>query len=948
MSKLRLFQRFPYLRKPLFLFSAVVLGCQLVIHPSMASSSQRSSSDLPPTCLGKAEESNDGHRRLALIVGVGKYKKEEMNLQGPPNDARNIYELLTRETGEGGYGFPKENICMLLDGQATTEGFKNAFEQGLIDRVQSKEDVALFFYAGHGSQVRDCNGDEPDEWDETFVFHDARSGGVKDFTDDEFNGLLARLHKKTRNITVILDSCNSGTGTRGGDIVERKQPPGDQLTCPAGTEETGGDGGGEWLPEAFPGVVILTAASDGTSAIERKYKGEKGDDVFRGVFTDALITALGRVDNDPLTYAKIARQIPPKVLAKSQQIPYFHGDLGKPVFGNTGRTQPLGWDVTGVNGKKLTISGPTLPGFGPGAELRVYDDTATGADTNDPAKLKAAIVIDSFNGINADARITGTIPGNGAVEVGDLAVLARVSNEELKISVRLRPSGERNGIPERTREQLKEAIEKDREAAMLVTLTEGSAEFEVASDIDGKPVLLGPEDTVRKTFKHYREIPKNLWQHARQKALKLLEGEGGYDFDDNETLKVKIVSAKKQKSCAHGKSLPPPILDKNGVPEQIIPLCHSWHVEVTLDKDSPAPLLIGGLILSTDGSVYGFPADGREVRIRPGETKTFDEGRRETFVGQPPLDVQDRVMVFGSQEKNPVKWHLLADTERKRSAEGIHSGLNSVLHRYLQAGNTRGIGTDDGPYDPTSWTLSTVNIRIEANSRFLRPEPDSGDIDPREYTIANFDINPYLPDDDGAALHKVLQVAHGLYKRNNVNDGVPYKQHPWKEPTEEKNLKVGIDCSRSIWYAFTRAGLPYNQGNEYLHTARMFGSGSKMNEEFESCENDPNLRIGDVLVYRDEGHRDGPAGHTVMVIDPEKRIAWGSHGWDGNGNIGKGFRKSDTGVEYQKIKPHRAWKRWDTNAMQRVACWRHRAFIDEAKTRGQAGVKALKDVCKCK
>ena len=45
----------------------------------------------------------------------------------------------------------------------------------------------------------------------------------------------------------------------------------------------------------------------------------------------------------------------------------------------------------------------------------------------------------------------------------------------------------------------------------------------------------------------------------------------------------------------------------------------------------------------------------------PGESYTF-KNTGETFVGAPPLDVQDRVMVFGTHEKNPVSWGLFTET----------------------------------------------------------------------------------------------------------------------------------------------------------------------------------------------------------------------------------------------------------------------------------------------
>jgi hypothetical protein len=185
----------------------------------------------------------------------------------------------------------------------------------------------------------------------------------------------------------------------------------------------------------------------------------------------------------------------------------------------------------------------------------------------------------------------------------------------------------------------------------------------------------------------------------------------------------------------------------------------------------------------------------------------------------------------------------------------------------------------------------------------------------------------------------VLTAADTL-ARKSIKDGVPYKQHPWSKPTDAENLKDGIDCSRSIWFAFTRSGQPYNQGSAYLTTAGMVGSASRMSQEFESCSNDPELRLGDVVVYRDDARG---TGHVVMVIDPLKRIGWGSHGWDGNVTEG-GI--ADTGVEYQLIKYKKDWERWDRPAMQRKACWRYKKFAAEAASpHGQPGLKALADVC---
>jgi len=237
--------------------------------------------------------------------------------------------------------------------------------------------------------------------------------------------------------------------------------------------------------------------------------------------------------------------------------------------------------------------------------------------------------------------------------------------------------------------------------------------------------------------------------------------------------------------------------------------------------------------------------------------------------------------------------------------------------------------------------LSAMTMRVEANQRFLESQAGS-DRPPtqREYTIKNFDIRPYLPDDPSTALYKVLNKADWL-AQSSAEDGFGYKQHPWDRPTDEENLALGIDCSRAIWFAFTRAGLPYNRDDRYLTTAMMVGENSQMADQFERCDSDPRLQLGDILVYRDETRGDG---HVVMVIDAHKRIAWGSHGWDGTAKELK--VKPDTGVEYQLIKYKTDMARWDRQTMRRKGCWRYKRFIEEAKSpRGQPGVKSLAEVC---
>jgi hypothetical protein len=889
--------------------------------------------DLCP--LGDAVEV-DGVRRLALIVGVGVYRDEDIpDLLGPPNDAKQVYDLLTDDNS---YQFPKQNVCLLLNERADKAGFKAAFELGLVRRAR-ENDLAVIYFAGHGSQARDQNQDEPDNRDETLMLHDASStDSSHDLIDDELHLMLSKLDSKTHNITLILDSCNSGSAQRNanaGTYTARFFNRVLTTEAPTATEpgDSSGDAGAEMTSKDLPGLIAVTAARDGTAALEID---------GRGIFTNALVGALSAGSNEPPTWAQLARMVPIAVSSESNQIPSFQGDLERHVFGIAHGLRPVAWEVVKV-GEKLTLGGPPLPGYTKGSELRIYAGNAKDTDLHDPGKAKATVILEQTTGLTALARVTSAAAGSPAPEPGDTALLARPGDQYTRIKVRLRPADEAGGIPAERAASIRASIERHPEASMLTQLTQGPGDFELSLGERDRVLLRGPENTTRIRYENDSAIAKNLWQHARQRALLHLKGEGGSDFTDNYSLQVQLIPAEKQDVCADGDWVQAPPNE-----EQIIPLCHKFNIQVSLSEDTnlgmldhntPAGVQVGGVILSTDGSILGFPVDGRAVRIAPGETAKFDL-QGETFRGIPPLDVQDRIIVFGTRETNPVQWHRLTETAKTRS-KGIASqnALFRALHNYLQPG-ARGIGqtvvSDESNVESDTWTLTSLTMRVEANSSFL--EATSGrPTNNREYTINNFDIRPYLPDNRSTALYKVLRQAHRLTTRSAGRDGYPYKQHDWSLPTDEANLEKGIDCSRAIWFVFTRAGVPYNSDGRYLSTAMMTGDGSKMSEKFQRCDNSDGYRIGDILVYRDE-EREKPDGHVVMVIDPGKRIAWGSHGWDGN--------EGDRGVEYQLIKIKKDWQRWDRKTMRRKACWRHQQFSAQASTtRGLPGISALSTAC---
>ncbi len=139
----------------------------------------------------------------ALMVGINAYPGAP--LRGCINDVNQMKGLLKQY-----YGFTDDSFKILLDGQATAANIIAGLEW-LADGGDDPQAVRVFHYSGHGSYVADQNGDEPDGRDECLVPVDYQTVGM--LVDDTLKSVY---HKFPRhgNLTLIMDSCHSGTVNR--------------------------------------------------------------------------------------------------------------------------------------------------------------------------------------------------------------------------------------------------------------------------------------------------------------------------------------------------------------------------------------------------------------------------------------------------------------------------------------------------------------------------------------------------------------------------------------------------------------------------------------------------------------------------------------------------------------------------------------------------------------
>ena len=245
-------------------------------------------------------------KRVALLVGNNAYQNVP-RLQTAVNDARSVGTTLR------GLGFS----VILAENQS-----RRAMSEALLafDKAIEPGDIALFFFAGHGFEIRGQNYLLPTDIPEV------REGQEELIRDSAFpaDRIIDRLQARgARTAVLVLDACRNNPFERSGG---------------RGLKGSGG------LAAMTPaeGVFIMFSAGAKQTALDRL---SNTDRASNSVFTRNLIHRLAEPD---LTLVQIAKrlQIEVKQLAASvgrDQTPaYYDQVVGEIVLNSSGHTTPAG------------------------------------------------------------------------------------------------------------------------------------------------------------------------------------------------------------------------------------------------------------------------------------------------------------------------------------------------------------------------------------------------------------------------------------------------------------------------------------------------------------------------------------------------------------------------------------------------------------------------------
>lgn len=349
-------------------------------------------------------------RKKALLIGINQYQNNQgfqfNNLKGCLTDVELQQRLLIDR-----FGFHPDDILVLNDDtpeKPTRDNILNAFENHLIQGAKPG-DVVVFHFSGHGSRVTDPN---PRQASSGAII--ARNGTLVPInpipsteTPDIMGTTLFLLTSAidTENITVVLDSCYSGGGTRGNCRVRSGddhsgQPSAAELAYQERWLTQLGISPAELAQRRTQSVakgVFLASARPEQQAFDATF-----DQFDAGVFTCFLTQHLWQssstvetaiaTTNRSIANAQFSQNPTPDVRAGSEQKPVY-------FVGGVAATPPAEAVIVDRQGTRGTI---WLGGVDP-AQLIAFDQGATFNLVNAPENRPIQVL--SRKGLYAEVSL---------------------------------------------------------------------------------------------------------------------------------------------------------------------------------------------------------------------------------------------------------------------------------------------------------------------------------------------------------------------------------------------------------------------------------------------------------------------------------------------------------------------------------------------------------------
>ncbi len=578
----------------------------------------------------------------ALLIGIDHYACATVpDLGGAVNDVHALAALLQQR-----FHVPPSQISMLTNEAATVAGVKQAIRQQLLAPVRAhvqqhpdaEPPTVLLHFSGHGSQAPDPTGQKPSGLDETLVCHDSRLPNIYDLKDWELGQLLDEVGQQTENITVVLDCCHSGSGTRNAGqraekmvsavrscVPDRRAQP--APTTPRGSQPATANHvllaaclNREKAYEYIPGT---TAAGEAAPSATHDYAQQR-----HGALTYHLLQVLHELDPaNPPTHYEVYEQVRARVAAHFQQSVQCEGDWGRVVLGSARPNRDLWITITEQRGDRYLIDAGAVHGMQPGVRLAAHPPTArTAAEAGAPLGWLAVVDVDVTESecelVTADPALT--VPTEPLPRHARLApALATLLPARRTLVVDIRYAQVAAAACERLAQD---------DLASLIALRQPDQDAELRLTLHGEMILLqsaaggqlGPAHPIRQLNPRRRPfvasdfdpIAAALKRIVRVQAFEALEHLGSPLAS---TLAIEV--ARLHVDTTSGQLATRPLADTTAAARELPTLGRGEPFVITLQNHSLDPLYIGVLLIDTGWRVQQLYPDlhGSHVQLAPGK-----------------------------------------------------------------------------------------------------------------------------------------------------------------------------------------------------------------------------------------------------------------------------------------------------------------------------------------
>jgi len=616
----------------------------------------------------------------------------------------------------------------------TYENMVAAFNQ--VTHLAQAGDQVYIHYSGHGGRTQPTLLPEQkgvNGFDEALVPTDIGNSTSRYLRDVELAYLLRTMVDKGLIVTIVLDSCHSGSATRGvSDDTVRGLSTIDTTSRPMESLVASRDMlaktwrlldtgvtrgfqlGSGWLPEVKD--YVLLAACRATESAYEHYFDQVGK---HGVLTYWFLESLRQIGHD-CTYKQLHDRILAKVHSEFVfQTPQLQGDASRTVFGTQRVQSPYKVNVMRVEPvqKRLLLNAGQVHALHKGAQFIVYPPDAI--DFTQSNLRQAMIEITELGATDSWAIILTSFRQE-PIEQGAQAVLIDSGSIRLRRTVRLvhQPHHLSPSAQDQALKQVEQAIRNHGKGFIALAGLDDTTDYQVAITETGNYEIWDPAGTV---IAHLRPALSLKERNAAEQVVRRLVHLTKYrniqqleNADITSPLAGKLLVELAGVQAEYDPlDRPEPRLFRD--PGNTPVLKPGEWTFLRVKNTSTQVLNVTVLDLGPDWSIiqiYPSPQDTFSMTFDPGQEMLFP---LQAYLPEGYTDALDTLKVFATVGSTNFRWLELPALDQPSASKAMRGASRNGLEQFLallatEESRTRHL--NPAAYPTGDWITAQVEVRV--------------------------------------------------------------------------------------------------------------------------------------------------------------------------------------------------------------------------------------------